>query len=168
MRALALPASREGMAGWIGWYSQFRPGARVGDARACISRFHRVQGRRGGGERGEIVSVSQRREGERERQGVTRVRVCALIVLAWARVIWLCHTACRMSILTRTSFSTSHRPPRPIPGESTFNVPHRPRSSLIENSTPRSALGSGHGFAYHSFNTRIFVQESNRATQHTC
>lgn len=97
-----------------------------------------------------------------------RVRVCALIVLAWARVIWLCHTACRMSILTRTSFSTSHRPPRPIPGESTFNVPHRPRSSLIENSTPRSALGSGHGFAYHSFNTRIFVQESNRATQHTC
>lgn len=162
MRALALPASREGMAGWIGWYSQFRPGARVGDARACISRFHRVRGRRGGGERGQIVSVSQRRERQ------PRVRVCALIVLAWAWVIWLCHTACRMSILTRTSFSTSHRPPRPIPGESTFNVPHRPRSSLIENSTPRSALGSGHGFAYHSFNTRIFVQESNRATQHTC
>jgi hypothetical protein len=105
------------MAGSDGILS-FGRGRGLAAMRACVSRFHRVRGQRGGGREGggEIVSVSQTRE-SRERE-TARVCVRACVDLA---SVGECHlalrSACRMSILTRTSFWTSHRPL--IPGEST-------------------------------------------------
>jgi hypothetical protein len=143
----------EGMAGSDGILSFGR--GRGLATRACISRFRRVRARaRAAGRRARRGGIAEtgERERERQRQPVSAcVCVRALIMLAWASVISLsAHCMSHVDPHVLTSFSTSHRPPRPIPGESTFNVPHRPRSSFIENTTPRSALGSDHGFAYHS------------------
>jgi hypothetical protein len=92
------------MAGSDGILS-FGRGRGLAAMRACVSRFHRVRGQRGGGREGggEIVSVSQTRE-SRERE-TARVCVRACVDLASVGECHLAlplHVACRSSLALRS------------------------------------------------------------------